>query len=360
MAETLFLQDVLNTPRSLSDTLAAIRAPAASVAADLAGGGVKRLAAVGSGTSLYASRASIYLHNALAAPDSTAVWAMPTGEYDLYPVPLSSSDALVGVSVSGELIDLLDVFERDRGRCRLVGITNVPDSALARAAEQVLLMQAGASLVPTSTKTFVTSVATLQLLWLELLEAQGIASAAGMREQLLATPDLVARSLDQALSQLTSVAGRLERCKRAFVVGAGPSFALAQEVALVLKEVVNLPAEAAQAREMVQGMTSVVDSGVGVLAINPSGGSRAVRQALAQCARLGATTLEVGGDGADMRIDVACHDLLVPIVYGGPLFALANELGVRRGVDTDHPHWEDEYLSATRRQVGHAQSSRGQ
>ena len=304
MAQTLFLQDVMNTPRSLADTLAQVRDQAGVLGASLVESGVRRVVALGNGTSLYASLASIYLHNALAAPGDTAAWAMPTAEFGLYPVPLARNDALIGVSVSGELVDLLDVFDQARGQHRLVAITNVPDSTLTRVANHVLLMKAGASLVPTSTKTYVTSLAALSLLWLALLEAQGATAAVELRAQLMATPDLVSRALDKALGQVAVVADRLANCRRAFVVGAGPAYALAQEVALVLKEVVNLPSEAAQSREMVQGMTSVVDASVGILVINPPGrGQSATRQALAQCVELGATTVEVGGAEADLQLD---------------------------------------------------------
>jgi glucosamine--fructose-6-phosphate aminotransferase (isomerizing) len=350
MSETLFEQDVLQTARSLEATLTHVRDAAMEVASRLRSAGVERIAVLGNGTSLYASQASTYLHNALASPRSTAVWAMHTGEYAQYPVPLAENDALVAVSVSGELNDLLEVCERAKGRHHVIGLTNIADSSLTRLVDHVLLMQAGRSLVPTSTKTFVTSVATLQLLWLGLAELQGNAEAADLRRQLLATPSLVEQSMEEARAQLAPAADRLDHCERLFVLGSGPAYALAQEFALVFREVANLPADAVQTREMVQGPIAVVDKTVGIVAISAPGPSQAVtKQTLAQCAEVGAVTLEVGDTAGGLRISAQCHDLLIPITYGGPLFLLANELGVRRGVDVDHPRWESIYLVATRR-----------
>ncbi|MDB5075925.1 MAG: glutamine--fructose-6-phosphate transaminase [Chloroflexi bacterium] len=350
MAASLFLQDVLDTPKSLQDSLDAIGESADDLASNLLAHGTRRIVALGNGTSLYASLSSVYLHNALVGPDGTLAWAVPTGEYGLYPSPLSARDAIVGVSVSGEVVDLLDLFERLRGDHRLIGVTNGPDSTLARSVDDLILTKASRSLVPTSTKTFVTSVAALHLLWLGLLKAQGVEGATPLRRELLGTPEQIAASLDLALRQAPDVAERLAPCQRVFVFGSGPSWPLAQEAALVLKEVANVPAEAAHAREMAHGITAVVDETVGIIAVNPPGpGQDMARSVLEQCAALGAVTVEVGEARSGMTVNVPCHDLLSPLIYGGPLFILANEIAARRGVNTDHPQWEADYLRATRR-----------
>ena len=292
MAETLIMQDIMTTPASLRDTLARIGDGGDALAAALLARGARRLVAVGNGTSYYASVASTYLHNRLVPAGGSLVWAVPTGDYTLYPAPLSAADALVGVSVSGEVIDLLDLFEGLRGQHRLVGITNVPDSPLAHLADDLLVTQAGKSLVPTSTKTFTTTVAALCLLWLGLLKEQGVADeGTRVRRELQAIPDLLAQSLAAVRRQIDGPADRLARCERLFIMGAGPCWAVAQEAALVLKEVSNVPAEAVQTREMAQGTTAVVDETVGVIAVNPPGpGQDAGRQMLALCERAGATT----------------------------------------------------------------------
>ncbi len=360
MRQTLFLQDILNTPRSLHKTLTRIGDQADVLARALLTGGARRLVAVGNGTSYYASAASVYLHNALVAPTGTLAWAVPTGDFSLYPAPLSTRDVLIGVSVSGEVVDLLDLFERLHGSHQLVGLSGVAGSSLTRLVDHALVMDAGPSLVPTSTKTFVASVAALDLLWLGLLAAQGVEAATDLRRQLVTLPEAVEHSLAHAHAQVDAAAERLAACERVFVCGAGPALAVAQEAALVFKEVANLPAEAAQTREMAHGITAVVDHTVGVIVVNPPGrGQTAGRQVLAQCAELGAVTVEIGVAPAGIRVDVACHELLAPLIYGGPLFMLANALGLRRGIDTDHPHWEAGYLRAARRGADHGPVTTG-
>jgi glucosamine--fructose-6-phosphate aminotransferase (isomerizing) len=350
MSQTLFLQDILNTASSIQETLRGIGDGAETLAALLLERGARRFVAIGNGTSLYASMASVYLHNAFVGPEVTLAWAAPTGEYALYPAPLSAHDAVVGVSVSGEVVDLLDVCDRMRGSHQLVGVTNAPQSSLTRLADHVLLTRAGDSMVPTSTKTFAASVAALHLLWLGLLRAQGVADAARLRDELLAIPALVAESIDLAVRRTPDVADRLASCRRLFVCGAGPSWAVAQEAALVFKEVANLPAEAVHTREMAHGTTAVVDASAGVIAINPPGAGQDLgRRILAQCAALGAPTVEVGETTSGLPVDARCDDLLSPQLYSSPLFILADRVAERRGVDTDHPSWEEEYLRTTRR-----------
>src|SRR5271165_6193144 len=102
MADTLFMQDIMHTPRALHDTLAGIGDHADALAAQFLAAGGRRLAALGNGTSYYAAAASVYLHNALVPADGTLTVAAPTGDFSLYPFPLSTADGIVGISSSGE------------------------------------------------------------------------------------------------------------------------------------------------------------------------------------------------------------------------------------------------------------------
>jgi len=350
MTDTLFLQDILNTPQSLADTLAQVDGQVDELAVELLARGARRFLALGNGSSLQAAAASVCLHNGLATPGGAVAWALSTSEYSLYPLPLAPADVLIGISASGEVVDMLELFERLRGRRQLVGLTNVAGSSLTRLVDELLLMQAGPSLVPTSTKTYMAGLAALDLLWLGLLKAQGIAEAEALRRELLAIPDAVSRGQAQARDQLPPAAERLSHCQQFYIVGSGPTLALAGEVALVFKEVASLPTEAMQSREMAQGGIAVMSEEVGVIGIAPPGrGQEPARSVLARCATLGAATVEVGAAPAQIALDVPCAELLSPLIYGGPLFMLAEELARRRGMDPDHPWWEAAYLSEVRR-----------
>jgi len=137
MTDTLFLQGILNTPRSLADTLAQVDGQVDQLAAELLARGARRFLALGNGSSLHAATAAVCLHNGLAVPGGAAAWALSTSEYSLYPLPLAPADVLIGLSASGEVVDMLELFERLRGRQQLVGITNVAGSSLTRLVDEL-------------------------------------------------------------------------------------------------------------------------------------------------------------------------------------------------------------------------------
>jgi glutamine---fructose-6-phosphate transaminase (isomerizing) len=348
MTDTLFLRDVLSTPTSLASTIEALDGQSDETAAALLARGARRFVGLGSGSSWFAAAAAASLHNALVAPSGTLALAAETADFDLYPLPLGPDDAVVGVSVSGEIVELLSLLSRLRGRHQLVGITNTSGTSLERLVDHVLIMHAGESQSPTTTKAFVTSMAALDLLWLSVLACQGVETTS-LRADLRKLPDAVARSLEQARPQLSAAAGRLAACDHVYVLGAGPLYPLAQEIALAFKEVASVPAELVQTREMQHGTMSVVNGRTGVVVMNPPGPGRgAVAEIVEQCTRLGASVVEVGPASPGLHFDVPCHELLAPCVYVGPLFLLVGTLAVERGVDTDHPHWQAEYLRMTR------------
>ena len=347
MSQTLFYRDILDAPLALADTLGGLDAE--PVAQAMLAAGTRRVVAIGSGSSYFACAAAAYLHDSLAIPDGIALWAAPAEDFGLYPLPLAARDAIVGVSASGKVVDVVGLFAARKGQQQLVAITNEAESPLARAADRALITLAGASRVPTSTKTFLASICALDALWLALLDAQGVAAARPLRAALVDVPRAATNALEEATEQIPTVAERLQGCERFFVAGSGPSWPLAQEVALVLKEVAGLQAEPMQSREMIHGPTAIVDVSVGVIVLNPAGrGESAARALLAQCAERGATTVSVGVAPAEIAIRADVADVLSPLVLGGPLFALANELAVCRGTYSDHPAWEAAYLRSVR------------
>lgn len=348
MSESLFLQEILSTPRALADTIAAADDRATEVARSLLRQDVRRIVAIGSGSSYFAGGIAAYLYRALATTADPIVWAEAAGDFDLYPPKLSPNDVVVAVSASGEGGDVINLLAKLRGRCQTVGITNAPESTLTRRVDHVLPLVAGTGQVPTSTKTFVASVAALDLLFLALLAETGHEQAGDLREELRALPRQVERTLSGALAASGVLADRLGRCSRLFVLGAGPSYPLALEDALVFKEVVGLPAEGVQTHEMAHGAIAVVDESVGVIALDSPGAPSAVtRRVLGQCADQGAVTIAVGADD-DLPVEAASHDLLSPIVYASPVFILADACASRRGRNPDAPGWESAYLRLTR------------
>src|SRR5258707_367569 len=115
------------------------------------------------GTSDNAGRYANYLfgaHNqlplALATPSLFTYYQSP---------PKLQNALVVGVSQSGQSPDIVSVLEEGRKQnCLTLAITNIPDSPLAKVADFVLDIQAGAEKAVAATKTYTTELMAIAML----------------------------------------------------------------------------------------------------------------------------------------------------------------------------------------------------
>ena len=77
-----------------------------------------------------------------------------TSEFERYEQFLNKKSLVVAVSQSGETADVLDVVRAAKERkSKIIAITNVIGSSLAREADELLLMNSGPEICVLSTKT---------------------------------------------------------------------------------------------------------------------------------------------------------------------------------------------------------------
>ena len=126
----------------------------------------------------------------------------------------------------------------------------------------------------------------------------------------------------------------------AVVVGGGPAWAAALELALMLKEIARIPAEGVETREGATSAMFGLDRGHLMVSLDPEGDPLG-DEALRLCAATGATTLRLPGvAGADAR--------LAPVTTLPAAAALAATLALAAGHDVDHPAWTDAYYETAR------------
>jgi glucosamine--fructose-6-phosphate aminotransferase (isomerizing) len=248
---------------------------------------------------------------------------------------------VIGLSQSGRTPDVLDYVQRARERGALtMGLTNEPGSALAGAAEVVLPVAAGAEHSVAATKTYTNQVAALALLagfaagrGTELVD--GIARCADLLEELL--PVLERRAAELAVS--LAFVGRM------FVIGRGPEFATAREIALKLLETCRVAAEPLTATDLVHGPVAAIDGLFPVWTIASADESlAAVREATARARAAGALVV-ASGTAAHEIADAEHHlpvpspplPLLSPLLSVAPGQLLAWALAQARGLDPDRP-----------------------
>jgi len=241
--------------------------------------------------------------------------------------------ACIGISQSGASPDIVAMMAsaREAGALSLA-ITNTPDAAIARAVDWCLPLHAGVEQSVAATKTFIASV----LAGLAVVAAwQGDAA---LRAALAALPGACAQALDQDWAALSD---RLVRAQSAYVLGRGPGFAIAAEMALKLKETCGLHAEAHSAAEVLHGPAAIVRERFPVLALAVEDAARG--HVIATAERLAAqgadvfVTASAAAGAVTLPAPDPLHPLVDPLVAVVSFYALAEGLSRRRGFDPDTP-----------------------
>ena len=255
--------------------------------------------------------------------------------------PELAGSTVIGLSQSGRTPDVVEYVSRARhAGAFTVALTNDPQSDLAQAAEAVLPLGAGPELAVAATKTYLNQVAGLALLAAHVA-GEGAAYADGLRQ----TAELLAGLLPRLERDVEPLAVPFSYVGRMFVIGRGPEFATAREVALKLLETCRVAAEPLTATDLAHGPVAAIDSFFPVWAIASDDATLpAVTEATGRALAAGATLVASGPaaghvEGASYLLPVPAPELpvLAPLlsVVPGQLFALA--LARAKGLDPDEP-----------------------
>ncbi len=305
---------------------------------------VKRVVLVAAGTSH---------HAALVAKYAIERWARISVEVDIsseyrYRDPIVEIGTLViGVSQSGETIDTIQATrEAQRRGARVVAISNIVDSSLAREADAVIYTRAGLEVSVASTKAFVAQVAALELLALRLAQLRSTLEPKDIDALFLglnAVSAQVATTLDRR-SHVELVAKELLHAHDFFFLGRHVGFPTALEGALKLKELTYLHAEGYPAGGLKHGPLALIEPGVVVVAVatDPSMHEKILSN-LAEVKARGASVVAVATDDDEHIDSVADYVLRVPAsepmftpmidIVPLQLFAYSMARGLGRNVD---------------------------
>jgi glucosamine--fructose-6-phosphate aminotransferase (isomerizing) len=294
-------------------------------------------------------------HAGMVAKYAIERWARLPTEIDIasefrYRDPvLDGRTLVVGVSQSGETIDTLQAMtEARQWDARLLVISNVVDSSMARVADGVLYTRAGPEVGVASTKTHLSQIVALELLALYLAQLRSTLPAVDARRllaQLAGLPGLIATALERE-DDVASVATRFTRTRDFFFLGRHVGFPVALEGALKLKELSYLRAEGYPAGELKHGPIALIEPGAVVVAVatrNPLWDK--MMSNIAEVRSRGATVILVADDGDEETAAEAdevlwvppTEPLLSPVVDVVPLQLFAYHLATLHGLDVDRP-----------------------
>ncbi|HVT41425.1 MAG TPA: glutamine--fructose-6-phosphate transaminase (isomerizing) [Acidimicrobiales bacterium] len=294
-------------------------------------------------------------HAALVAKYAIEHWVKVPVEVDIasefrYRDPVLNERTLcVGVSQSGETLDTAEaVREAARLGAKVLVVSNVVDSSMARAADGVLYTRAGPEVGVASTKCHLAQIVALEVLGLYLAQILGTQPPARINEILNAMeglPDLVTEALGR-VGDVDDVAAKLTDARDFFFLGRHVGFPVALEGALKLKELAYLRAEGYPAGELKHGPIALIEPGavvVGIATRNPLW--EKMLSNVAEVRSRGATVVLLADDGDEESAAVADHvlwvppvsPLLAPVVGVVPLQQLAYRLARLHGHDPDRP-----------------------
>ncbi|MDZ4694745.1 MAG: glutamine--fructose-6-phosphate transaminase (isomerizing) [Deltaproteobacteria bacterium] len=262
---------------------------------------------------------------------------------------IGPEDLVIAISQSGETADTLAAVNQARASgARVLAISNVVESTIARAADATLYTQAGPEIGVASTKAFTTQLAVLSLLAIYLgRQAKRLedAKAARLIEELIAMPAKMTEALER-LGDPSDLAQRYCQAPDILFLGRGTNYPIALEGALKLKEISYIHAEGHAAGEMKHGPIALIEDGVPVVVIATDGPQyekvlsnlaevRAREGKIIAVATAGNTAIQTQSD-AVLWVPSA-PPLLQPLLTVLPLQLLAYAIAVAKGNDVDQP-----------------------
>jgi glucosamine--fructose-6-phosphate aminotransferase (isomerizing) len=249
-------------------------------------------------------------------------------------VPAAAGMLAVGLSQSGKSPDLLAAMAAVARRgARTLALVNVAEAPLARLAETVVPLHAGAETSVAATKSFIALLAAAAALVADWSSDRVLAEAvAGL-------PDLLRAAWAQDWAELPDA---LPDCRGLYVIGRGPSLGVAQEAALKLKETCGLHAEAFSAAEVRHGPMALVGPDLPLLVFTQADQSAAGTDALIVDALANGARVLVAGNGPVLPGAIhlplpAAHPAVAPIAAIQAFYRAADALSRRRGFDPDRP-----------------------
>lgn len=256
----------------------------------------------------------------------------------VYGANLGLNKALVlAVSQSGESPDLIEVTHQARRSGALtIAFVNKEQSPLAKSAEVVFPLWAETEEAVAATKSYLATLAALAQLVAYWRDDKGLIDAL----------ELLPEALHKAVEADWSAGlDALVEADNGLIVGRGYSFAVANEVALKLKETSAFHAEAMSGAELLHGPVALVDNDFPLLVLAPKDKPLTGLLDLLENLRGKKGHLLVASSEASalelahtpLPLPTKLHPVLDSILLAQAFYPFAAQLSVARGFNPDAP-----------------------
>jgi len=306
---------------------------------------IKKIQIIACGTSWHAGLIGKYVIENTARLPVDVEYA---SEYR-YRNPIISVDTLViSISQSGETADTLAALREARSKgARILGITNVVGSTIARETDGGVYIHAGAEIGVASTKAFTSQITILMMMGVLLGRMRNLPPTFGSTfiKELRLIPQKIQSILNKN-DEIKKIAETIKDSKNALYLGRGANYPVALEGALKLKEISYIHAEGYPAAEMKHGPIALMDENMPVIAIAPDDAIyEKILSNLQEVKARNGRLIVVATEG-DTRIKDISESViyipktlhtLQPLLTVIPLQLLAYHVANLRGLDVDQP-----------------------
>lgn len=256
---------------------------------------------------------------------------------------------MILVSQSGETADTLAAlrYAKERG-ARILSITNVLGSSIARESHDVFYTWAGPEVAVASTKAYTTQITALVMIALDMAfkkQTISLKEYHSILKEMRTLPDKVKKILEDT-DTIRSIAQGIKDKRALFYIGRGADHQTALESALKLKELTYIYTEAFAAGELKHGTIALIEEGTPVIAINTQDhlAEKTMSNIIEVKAR-GAYVYVIAAEGVKIEegsADVAVYipktlDILQPILSVIPTQLIAYHTSLAKGLDVDKP-----------------------
>ena len=256
---------------------------------------------------------------------------------------------IIIVSQSGETADTLAALRDAKAKgARVLSITNVVGSSIARESDDIFYTWAGPEIAVASTKAYTTQLTAFYMIALNLAMTKGSITKEeyfAAIEELKKIPAQVEKVLE-CNELVGQIAEEIKEANDIFYLGRGVDYSLAMEGALKIKEISYVHAEAFAAGELKHGSIALIDKGTPVVAIATQNQLfekmvSNMQEVRARGARVIAITQE-GNTEVEKSADRVIYipkvdDMFASITAVVPMQLLAYHASNIRGLDVDKP-----------------------
>lgn len=262
---------------------------------------------------------------------------------------LNAETSVIVISQSGETADTLASLRMaKKAGAKVVGITNVVGSSVAREADYVFYTYAGPEIAVASTKAYTTQLVALYLLAAFAGDVTGYRSKEEItqfKQDISSLPELTEKILD-VNDSIKKLAEFIKDESDIYFLGRGIDYCIALEASLKLKEISYIHSDAYAAGELKHGPIALIEDNTVVITIisNPEIAQKTASNVSEVIAR-GAITVGIIDESItdvntnfSKSIAIPCASKwLAPVTSIIPLQMLAYYVSIYRGIDVDKP-----------------------